>query len=155
MLVSSLSYLLRLIICQSPCLIDFLSREAYWEIVLMGTGTLSVCLPSLHALLGSWSLASIVRNTRSFFHFSSSKSSSGGRHRGRAESEGYNDAGHHQEGGSEEHIRVFRSVDVGYAGSGRSLEGGNVPRKTIGQTGYLTSTTETYAMSDTWHAPAS
>ncbi|KUI66118.1 hypothetical protein VM1G_01381 [Cytospora mali] len=129
----------------------FLSREAYWVIVLMGTGTFSVCLPSLHPLLGSWSLVSIIHNTRSFFSFLSSKSRHGIKLQGQEASEGY-DSSKRQRSGSHEHIRAFEApVDNGYASSSKSFESGKVPRKTRSQKDYLESTTEEYAMSDMRH----
>ncbi|KUI57830.1 hypothetical protein VP1G_05199 [Cytospora mali] len=129
----------------------FLSREAYWVIVLMGTGTFSVCLPSLHPLLGSWSLAAIIHSTRRFFSFLSSKSRHGIKLQVQEASEGY-DNSKRQQSGSHQHIRAFEApVDNGYASSGKPFESGKVPRKTRSQEIYLESTTEEYSMSDMRH----
>lgn len=113
----------------------------------MGTGTFSVCLPSLHTLLGSWSLGAIMSSTRSFFSLLSSKSRNGIKIRGQEESGGY-DNPNRQQDGSKERIHVITAVDVGYASSGKSSKGGKVTRKTTSQENYLVSTTETYATRD-------
>ncbi|ROV88232.1 hypothetical protein VPNG_10374 [Cytospora leucostoma] len=124
-----------------------MDQVTYWVIVLMGTGTFSVCLPSLHPLSGSWPLAAIIRSARSFFNSLSSRPKFGKKFRGLEESDRYGDP-ERQQGDSNEHIRVFQAVEVGYASSDNFLKGENVPKKTPSQENYLVSTTQTYAMSD-------
>lgn len=115
-------------------------------IVLTGTGTFSVCLPSLHSLFGSLSLAAIIRSTRSFFRPLSSKSKSGIQLRDPDGSDAY-DNPECQHDGRNEQIRVLKTAR---ASSGKSSKRGNLkaPRKTPSQEHYLMSTTETYAISD-------
>ncbi|KAH8896402.1 hypothetical protein GQ53DRAFT_819509 [Thozetella sp. PMI_491] len=126
--------------------IYFLTREAYWVIVVMGTGTLSVCLPSLHIFSLS-SLSAIFRSTRDLFYFLTSKSRADNRD---SDAEGRDSFGESkkQASGSQDYIVVHKAVDVGYASSGKSSRSGKVPMKSPSRENYLTSTTETYAMSD-------
>ncbi|KAI0970620.1 hypothetical protein F4678DRAFT_435786 [Xylaria arbuscula] len=124
----------------------FLTREAYWVIVVMGTGTFSVCLPSLHVLFGSGPLSSMIRSTRSFFYYFSSKTASSFRLRD-PKGDYDNDNSESHQGRNNDHIHVVKAVDVEYAMGNKLPNNGWGSKKTPSHEDYLLTTTETHATS--------